>query len=215
MSSVLSSRSRSCCPGALESVPGASIAGSRGGTVRAPRQKIAEAIPSRRPSSSTSTSTSAAAKKAPALLLPSLSLPKFSWSGGRLSKAKTKLMNLISKSDRGTNPSGPSREEVEAAIDELYAAAPRSALFPLENNPAGIDGKWKLVREPSRRRVSSIFRGGGTKFREENISNSSSFSSVFNPPPNKTNQPIKPTETQPNENSPGLDQREGGPVGDR
>lgn len=167
MSSVLSSRSRSCCPGALESVPGASIAGSRGGTVRAPRQKIAEAIPSRRPSSSTSTSTSAAAKKAPALLLPSLSLPKFSWSGGRLSKAKTKLLNLISKSDRGTNPSGPSREEVEAAIDELYAAAPRSALFPLENNPAGIDGKWKLVREPSRRRVSSIFRGGGRSFEKK------------------------------------------------
>lgn len=95
-------------------------------------------------------------KKKPPLLPPFLlpSLPKF-YSGAKLSKAKAKLLDLIAESGRGTRPS-PSRAEVEAAIDELYAVAPRSSLFPLKNNPAGIDGKWKLVSS-----FLSIRAGGG------------------------------------------------------
>lgn len=155
MSSVLSSGSLSCSC----SRPGATLASAAAGTCRgsavparqvAPKKQGRSSLVDRRPSPSTSTSSTtaaAAAKRQPLILpsLPSLSLPKFYLGGAKLSKAKAKLLNLISKSERGTNPQGPSRVEIETAIDELYAAAPRSALFPLENNPAGIDGKWKLV----------------------------------------------------------------------
>ena len=203
MSSALSSRSRSCScsrpAGALASAA-TGAAGSRGTTVpaprRAPKRGLVEAIRSRRPSSSTSTSTTAAAaaaakKAAPQLPLPSLpslpSLPKFYFGGSRLSKAKAKLLALVSKTERGTNPDGPSRGEIEAAIDELYAAAPRSALFPLEKNPAGIDGKWKLVSREEKEEVSDLFFRASSprgREREEKVSFSSfpplplTFSSV-------------------------------------
>ena len=112
------------------------------------------------PRSAAAAAAAAAAKKAPLFpslpALPTLALPKF-YSGAKLSRAKAKLLDLVSRSARGTDPAGPGRAEVEAAIDELYAAAPRSALFPLEKDPAGIDGKWKLVREKGRERGQFFF----------------------------------------------------------
>ena len=187
MSSVLSSRSPSCCrSGAL-----ASSAASASGGGAAPARRALRAAPKKqgrspieaisRPSFLTSASrpsprsaaaaaAAAAAKKAPLFpslpALPTLALPKF-YSGAKLSRAKAKLLDLVSRSARGTDPAGPGRAEVEAAIDELYAAAPRSALFPLEKDPAGIDGKWKLVREKGRERGQFFFflvsfAGGGS-----------------------------------------------------
>lgn len=118
-----------------------------------------------------STAAAAAAKKNAPLPFPSLpalpALPKF-YSGAKLSRAKAKLLDLVSRSERGTSPSGPSREEVEAAIDELYAAAPRSALFPLEKNPAGIDGKWRLVWT-SEREVLWVISNGKRLFGVEEV----------------------------------------------
>ena len=219
----------SCCsrPGALASSAAAGAGASRGGAAPAARQEKKQGrslmIKARPFSTSTSppsttAAAAAAAKKASPLLLPSLALPKF-YSGAKLRRAKAKLLDLVSRSERGTNtgPSGPSRGEIEAAIDEVYAAAPRSALFPLESDPAGIDGKWKLVREIERERKERERDFFGcccllpsperSRERKRALTFFSFFSSVVDPLSAFAG--IKKT------NQPGLDQREGGPVGHR
>lgn len=135
-------------------------------------RRSASIVAASRSSSRSSTSpTSTKTKKPsspslPTLALPSLSfsfslpkvvLPTFSSSSSgkaKVARAKEKLLSVIADSERGTKTAsaasaggtgdvqGPSRADVEAAIDELYAVAPRSCLFPSEKE---ISGRWRLV----------------------------------------------------------------------